>query len=216
MSYHDTIEKLFFLAFIVTIILILSYKWSQCPLRNTKEFKVNEDPIKYYVQDNFKDADKAAKMMSLINTNILKLLKHLKQKKETGQFDDNPYVKGVVNRILTNWNPEVLFESPPSVEGTTSYTIAKGEKTVFCLRDKVNERLHQLDDMLFVALHELSHMGDLKWGHNKSFWEIFKFVLIQAKESGIYEPIDYVKNPVVYCGLTVNYNPYFDDSVKNI
>src|SRR5690606_36709031 len=100
----------------------------------------------YYVQENYNDKKKAAKMMSMINQQVMKVLKHLKEKVETGQYDNNSYVKGVVQRMLQNWNPESLYESPPDAPGT-SYTVAKGQKTVFCLRSKNTETLHELDDM---------------------------------------------------------------------
>jgi hypothetical protein len=209
------ITSLCYVVLLIIIILILTYKWSNSPLRNTIKYKLPDDTNQYFVQEQYKDKEEAARMMSVINQNIMKLLKALKTKRETGQYDDNPYVKGVVERVLRNWNPEVLYESPPTLS-TTSYTIAKGEKTVFCLRDKEKQSLHQLDDMLYVALHELSHMGDLKWGHNYTFWEVFKFILTEAKSAGIYEPIDYSQEPITYCGLRVNYNPYFDITVKDI
>jgi len=210
------LSDLCYIVIFIVILLLLTYKWSNNTLQNTISYTLNDDVNHYFVQEKYEDKDKAAKMMSVINKNIIKLLKYMKQKRETGYYDSSPYVKGVVSRLLTNWNPEVLFESPPNEDGTTSYTIAKGEKTVFCLRNKTNHSLHELDDMMYVALHELSHMGDLKWGHNKSFWEIFKFVLTEAKEAGVYEPINYSYEPIVYCGLNVNYNPYYDDSVTNI
>jgi hypothetical protein len=47
-------------------------------------------------------------------------------------------------------------------------------------------------------------------GHKQEFWENFKFLLQNAKEAGIYEPIDYKKNPTQYCSMPINDNPYFD------
>jgi hypothetical protein len=47
-------------------------------------------------------------------------------------------------------------------------------------------------------------------GHKQEFWQNFKFLLENAKQAGIYDPIDYKKNPQEYCGMTINDNPYYD------
>lgn len=203
-----------FIIFVIFIIMLFTYKWYSSPLRHVTEYKVDNDTNVYYIQEKYQDKDKAAKMMSIINNRVLKVLKYMKKKLESGEYESER-ARGIVSRMLKNWNPEMLYESPPSAEGT-SYTIGKGQKTVFCLRNKHNESLHEMDDMLYVVLHELSHMGDLNWGHKESFWETFKFVLQEAKESNIYEPINYQLEPIKYCGLDVNYNPYFDEKIKPV
>ena len=47
-------------------------------------------------------------------------------------------------------------------------------------------------------------------GHNREFWANFKFLIINAKEANIYNPLDYKKNPQDYCGMTITDNPYYD------
>jgi hypothetical protein len=47
-------------------------------------------------------------------------------------------------------------------------------------------------------------------GHKQYFWQNFKFLLSNAKEANIYQPIDYKNNPKQYCGMTINDNPYYD------
>ena len=201
-------------AIAIVCILVFLYKLCNSPLYNVERIRI-DDGNYYNVQEDYVDKEKAARMMSLISDRVAKVLKYMKTKRAEGEYSHSKYLDGVVHRLLTRWNPEELYESPPSAPGT-SYTVAKGEKTVFCLRDDKKENLHELDDILFVALHELSHMGDLNWNHKRSFWEIFKFVLHEAKEAKIYEPIDYVSEPVNYCGLHVNYNPFFDANIKEI
>jgi hypothetical protein len=44
-------------------------------------------------------------------------------------------------------------------------------------------------------------------GHKSEFWENFKFLLENAKESKIH--IDYTKSPVEYCDMTIKDNPYY-------
>jgi hypothetical protein len=47
-------------------------------------------------------------------------------------------------------------------------------------------------------------------GHGKEFWENFKFLLEQAREFGIHEPVDYKHNPTKYCSMVIKDNPIFD------
>jgi hypothetical protein len=62
----------------------------------------------------------------------------------------------------------------------------------------------------------MAHMGNINYGHETDFWEIFKFLLQEAKEANLHEPIDYAKYPLNYCSLNVTHNPYFDPTIRNI
>ena len=76
-------------------------------------------------------------------------------------------------------------------------------------------KLHDINTMMFVVIHELAHIMNNRWGHTKSsnFWELFKFMLINGIEIGIYEPINYAIDPIVYCGLEITYNPIYDTNI---
>ena len=63
---------------------------------------------------------------------------------------------------------------------------------------------------MFVALHELTHIGTKDIGHTPQYWKNFKFILENAVMQGIYDPIDYKKEPQNYCGMTITDNPYYD------
>ena len=64
--------------------------------------------------------------------------------------------------------------------------------------------------LMFVALHELSHIATKSIGHKTEFWDNFKFLLQNAKESGVHVPEDYKKKPIEYCGMEIKDNPYYD------
>ena len=63
---------------------------------------------------------------------------------------------------------------------------------------------------MFVAIHEMAHLTTLSIGHNKEFWDNFKYLLKKANECGVYEPVDYSKQQTEYCGMTISDNPYFN------
>jgi len=120
----------------------------------------------------------------------------------------------IATRIVEKYNPEVLYENDPALGDGTAYTINKGQKLMLCLRNKHNpDEIISEDLIVFVILHELAHMGNENWGHELEFWQIFKIVLIEAIEAGIYTPVDYKSRPQDYCGLMVDYNPYYDNTI---
>ena len=70
--------------------------------------------------------------------------------------------------------------------------------------------LIDLNTLTYVALHELAHVATLSVGHTPEFWKNFKFLLTQAKNINIYDPVNYKQNPQQYCGMKITDNPYFD------
>ena len=116
-----------------------------------------------------------------------------------------------VKRLVENFNPSTIKETLPTSE-YTAYSENKGEKLAFCLNKKKgnNDNLIDANTLTFVAIHELSHIMSATMGHNDEFWNNFKFLLENAVELKIYEPINYKKKPMGYCGMDITDNPYYD------
>ena len=113
-------------------------------------------------------------------------------------------------RLVENFNPTAIKEILPTSK-YTAYSENKGEKLAFCLNTTKNgDKLIDIETLTFVALHELSHIMTKSVGHKQDFWQNFKFLLQNAKAAGIYDPVDYKKNPKNYCGMKINDNPYYD------
>lgn len=173
------------------------------------------DSHQYTVAD-LKNAQQAATYIGRLNNKIITFLRWLKFKWGS-RLADSDRAPNVINRILKLYNPEAITETDPRVDKNTSYTINKGESLYLCLRSKTPPyEFADQNTMMFVLLHEISHMGNNTWGHDEAFWEVFKFVLLEAAEAGIYVPIDYMQRPVMYCGMKIDYNPLFDSSVDSI
>lgn len=125
------------------------------------------------------------------------------------------YIQERVTQLLNNYDTDKIHEiSPLNKEGNTSYTEDKA-RLVLCLRKKEknetgNHELHDINTVMFVVLHELSHMMNNEWGHPQGFWVLFKFVLLNAVEAGVYDPVNYGIYPIKYCGLLLTYNPIYD------
>lgn len=113
-------------------------------------------------------------------------------------------------QFIENYDSGNIHEiSPKNLMSATSFTEGKS-KLVMCLRDKETEQLHHINTITFVFLHELSHMMNDQFGHPMQFWQLFKVVLQNSVECGIYVPVDYKKNPVKYCGMQITQCPLYD------
>lgn len=216
------------------VLLILLFIYCNVYYGNVTSTIDNE---KYSVLKYYNDSDKAADLIARVNARVFKFLRYLKLKYRVNISDDgsintlrkevgdspglhmpvkNPQTTSIVGRVLRNYNPEVIIENDPRLSTETSYTINKGNKLIVCLRNKVNYKLHDEEIVFFVILHEIAHMGNIGWAHDVDFWIVFKFLLYEAVGCGIYHPVDYSKANIVYCGLNVNYNPLYDNSLVNI
>lgn len=159
----------------------------------------------YLVRDT-SDKQTAADMLGRINMNIQKLIVHL----ET-EYPDNEITK----RLKKNWNPNKVTELSHSKGKTTSYTINK-TSMVICLRDKESEELEHFNTVMFVVIHEASHMaaptdpetGKPHEGHGKIFWDTMKFMLKESLRIGIYSYQNFDDKPEPYCGITINDSPH--------
>lgn len=156
----------------------------------------------YCVRDR-KRLQEAADLLASVTTKLKKLVEYMGKK-----HPDNESVK----RMVQGFNPKKVMETLPT-SSFTAYSENKGEKIAFCLTPKKNENENNLIDehtLMFVAIHELSHVATKSIGHKTDFWENFKFLLQNAKDAGIHEPINYHKTPKKYCSMTIHDNPFYD------
>jgi hypothetical protein len=138
------------------------------------------------------DKQQAAELLKEIDIRIVKLIEYM-----------------CVNRHDLGIYLKKRYKSNSISEGTldhkyTTYTVNKGEQIVFCLRDRGSEKLHKLNMMMFVALHELAHIASKSEGHTDEFRENFRELLIIAKKTGIYTNERFSTNPQTYCGTIIN------------
>jgi hypothetical protein len=182
---------------------------------NTKEISAKDGNI--YKVHNYTDAIDAANALAMINDTILKLNTYLKHKyigvgyNLNGYSNTPPEMYTAVTKILQRYNPDNLVENSPKDKEDTSYTLNKGSTIAFCLREKgENNTLHDINTLIFVAIHELAHIAIDDNEHPPKFWKMFKLLLQEAEEGDIYTSQNYQKNPVSYCGMKINYNPLYD------
>lgn len=113
-------------------------------------------------------------------------------------------------RLVENFNPTKVKEILPTSE-YTAYSENKGEKLAFCTTTtKEGDKLIDPNTLMFVALHEISHIATKSVGHTQEFWNNFKFILENAVKINIYKPVDYKEKPKNYCGMKITDNPIYD------
>lgn len=208
-------------------ILMLGYTHIEHLTNEVTYIKSSIDGQEYLVR-NAPQKEKAADILCRVRSRLVKLTEHMYNKyknpdqytnEEDGEGEDEDGIsfdkadeKGVyqaTRRLKKKFNPDNISESGASNK-YTSYSVNKGEKIIFCLRQK-NEQQSFVDEntITFVAIHELAHIMTLSIGHEPEFWENFRILLREAVAIGIYQKEDYSKSPKPYCGITVTDSPLF-------
>jgi hypothetical protein len=191
---------IFFYVFVGFVLLLCLRIYYDSDMFNLKCIISSKDGNRYCVRERQK-LELAADLLATVTAKCKAVVQYMKEK-----HPDDPRVK----RLVEGFNPQKISETLPTSE-LTAYSENKGEKIAFCLNTTKNgDKLIDINTLTFVALHELSHVLTESVGHKQDFWNNFKFVLENAKAAGIYDPVDYKKNPKEYCGMTINDNPYYD------
>lgn len=189
--------------FIVLLAGILGYLvWDTYFLGEVEYVKSRVDNREYLVR-SLPDKQQAADLIANIRIRLEQVVEHLKK-----TYPNDPRTK----MLMDNFRPDRISEGSENSK-YTSYSINKGEKLVLCLRSKdERKQLVDLNTMMFVSLHELSHMGTESIGHTPEFWNNFRWVLKEAIKINIYKYQDFNSKPEGYCGIHITDNPLSRDN----
>ena len=193
-------HSIFFYIFVGIILFFCLAIYHQSDAYNLKCIISSEDGNRYCVREREK-LELAANLLAKVTQKMKDTVEYVKQK-----HPEDPRTI----RLVEGFDPKTISETLPTSE-LTAYSENKGEKIAFCLNTtKEGNRLIDINTLTFVALHELSHVATESVGHKQDFWQNFKWILQNAKEAGIYVPVDYKKQPQEYCGMKINDNPFYD------
>jgi predicted metal-dependent hydrolase len=181
---------------LIAILLIIIYIFLFINKRNVI-YVESHSGYKFLI---YKDSQKREKTILLSNIvdNMFKLRNHLIN-------DTNSEYAEYWEQLRDNFNENrtLIYETDPS-SNLTSYSVNKGEEVSFCLKSKRNEKLHHLNLMMYVAIHEMAHFACPEIGHGPLFKKIFRKMTEEAIKIGIYYKEDYSQNPIEYCGMTLS------------
>jgi hypothetical protein len=207
----------FLILFIGILGLLFAVIWFR--KRNTEVAVVRSKvDNKDYVVQNKPDKQKAADMLAQVRQRMIKLVDCLKKnngqpaeesKKAEAQADQKQFgnYETRLNRLVMRFNPDKISEGNEDTKFTT-YTLNKGDKVVFCLRARdEDDRVHDLNLMTFVAVHELAHIASVTEHHTDEFKSNFAWLLEHAVKCGVYQPEDFRNAPRNYCGISVTDTP---------
>ena len=153
----------------------------------------------YLVRDDNNKQNSAILLSKLIK-NIFTFRKHLIENKKNIDSKYGDYI----DQLARNLNDSTKIYENDGSEGFTSYSVNKGEELVFCLKSKKSKKLHSLNLIMYVALHELAHIACPETGHTQLFKDIFAMFTREAIKIGIYRNVDYSEDPVEYCGMILS------------
>ena len=195
-------QEYFAIILIIFIVLVCSKMFIESDYYNLSCIVSTVDGNKYCVRVKEKlNHQETVDLLARTTNKCKSLVSHLGK-----TYKDRPNVK----RLVKNFNPKQVKEILPTSE-FSAYSENKGEKLAFCTTTKKDGGdLIDENTLMFVALHELSHIASKSIGHNDEFWKNFKFLLQHAEKTKIYKPINYKKNPKNYCGMRITDNPYYD------
>ena len=170
----------------------------------TVKVKSTVDGREYSVRD-LPDKKRAANLLATLRIRLGTLMDHLAE-----SYPNKPQVQRLVQNFRAD--PNRFLESTPDAEHT-SYSVNKGESVHFCLRQRDGtEELVDENIMVFVAIHEMSHMITQSIGHDTEFWNNFGWLLREAENRKLYKHTDFKSHPVMYCGVSITDAPQYDPS----
>ena len=184
-----------FIFVLILVLAIIYIKYQKYDVIYVKSDIDNE----YYLVRDVDDKQQASNLLAKIKGNITELTDYLYKNKD--KYPDYiPYIDQLHNRIK---NVVILETAEDSVY--TSYSVNKGEQIVFCLRSrKFRNQMHKLNLLMYVVLHEISHVACPEYGHTPLFKKILAFITLIAIKNRLYQKIDFMKNPTEYCGLLIS------------
>jgi hypothetical protein len=199
------IKNIIFLTILVVIYVIISmwYVYSEVQYIESdidkRVYKIRSGKMKSngYLKET-------ANMLAEINNRVMKLITYLDEKYKDDN-NKNYYIK----MLDKNYKPDILSEAAIDNRYTT-YTVDKQDMHI-CLRTRDhNEKLYDINILMYVILHELAHLcnydrnGNPITGHGYEFKNIFRLLVEESIKIGVYEYKNYQKQPVEYCGMIIN------------
>lgn len=181
-------EEYLFLIFGI-LAVILFYKF-----RENKVKEISEFDNRVYQVNELPDKNEAANRIAQIRQRLETLQACLNK-----NMPDDIRTKRLNERL----NLDNIKETPINSD-YTSFSVNKGEELSFCVRDKGNgNKIHELNLLMFVTLHEVAHVISESIGHNEEFVTNFAWILKEAIKCGVYIKEDFANNPKMYCGVKV-------------
>ncbi len=202
------LSYLILLLILFTILFVICFKVGN---KNMTYARSDVDNQLYMVR-NCKDKQKACNLLAKLKQHIYQISDHIYLKCTQGEtaktkryIEFKPYAEQLHEKIQ-----DIIIKESPENSVYTSYSVNKGEQIVFCIRSKTiasavsSNNIHDINLIMYVALHEISHVACPEYDHTPLFKRIFHFICEEAIDLGMYQKIDFKSSPREYCGMTIS------------
>lgn len=183
---------------LIIILLISAISFIVIYQRNDVLYiKSNIDNQDYLVQ-NTEEKQSSANMLARIKQHIMSLVNYIDKHK------NDKYIKYKDNiDMLSKKIKYTIFSENSKNSSYTSYSVNKGDEIVFCLKSKETNLYHDINLIMYVAIHELAHIANPEYGHGTSFKIVFAFLAQASIDANIYDKINFKEYPKEYCGMMI-------------
>jgi hypothetical protein len=183
--------------FIILLFIVIIYFY----FNKTNVVYVSASPNKKtYLVRNASDKTNAVVTLSKMEDNLKMLINKLMS---DPTVIANKEMYGYVTTINDKIDSVEIQESAAD-SMHTSYSLNKGELLVFCIRSKETHKIHDMNELMYVAIHEIAHIGCPEVGHTDLFFKINGYLIDKAIDYGIYNYTDYNIYNKEYCGMTLS------------
>lgn len=218
-------KKIFIIIFIIIfIVFFISNNDITSSFENRNNIQKSQlTANNFQIINHYNNKEYAHQLLMDIDKNIIKLINAFNSK-YTNISNINICKKqkklltSIKHKLNKTYKSSSLQENFPTIVAKeVSYNVDKGKIISICLRNYENpDTFHNLNELMFVAIHEIAHSCNESYGHDTKFWKVFRILLEVAVENNIYTNINYQKQVKNYCSMSISYNPIFDRSLDDI
>ena len=107
-------------------------------------------------------------------------------------YSNNTFVKSLLRKRNVR-----IEQRDGSISDSAAYSVNKGDYIGICLKH------NDINDTVYVLLHELAHIMSPNYKHDAVFWTNFAFLVAEAVDIGIYTYVDYKTKKTTFCGTVI-------------
>lgn len=190
------------LTLVIVILVLLKQKRDPFDILDSTKWtqELGPDGLMYIVRPSIYQKQVAA-ALSKLHSNVTAIMEELKKRKDNQTLPE--YMVVPTANLIKKYSHKIIREGFEENE-YTSFSVDKRE-IHFCIRSRDgNNMIYDDNLLLYVGIHEISHLACPSEGHTKEFTQIFAYLLGVGQDVGVYTPVDFRNHPTNYCGLVLN------------
>ena len=183
-------EEIFFIIIVFSLIIYMLR-----PNHTVYIAATNGNKYKVQFTSNEDMQQEKVKILCELDSRIRKFLKFCKENELPNQ---------IISERLCHKMEKIEIREIPENEKGAGYTINKGH-IYLCLYDEEKGELNNIEDIMFVLMHELGHIASVSFGHGEEFKKNFDFIVKLCAKLKLWNTKDYSKESVTICGIEVTH-----------